>query len=78
MLLTKITRPPVAQLGDAEHAAPEDAHGAQRQRREEALEHPRLPDRHQLRVLVQSRGAESSMSSEDVDEEVAAEDHEGE
>lgn len=74
----EVARPAVAELGDAEYAAPEDADGAERERRQEPPEHARPPDRHRRRVLVQRGRAERPMPPQRVEEEVAAQEHEGE
>lgn len=69
--------PAVRQLGDAEHAPPEDADGAQRERAQEALEHGGAADGDKGRVLVERRGRpEGAPPPLHVQQEVPAEQHE--
>lgn len=78
LVLHEGSGPALAQLGDAEDAAPEDADGAERQRAEEALEEPRVADGGHAGGLVEGGVAEAPVPPPGVEGEVGRAEHEHE
>jgi hypothetical protein len=70
--------PAIAQLSNSVHRAPEDTDSCERQRSNEALEHPASTGRNHGRVLAESCVAKFSMSPHCVDDEVDRADHKNE